>query len=382
MSKIVIAADIVPTKSNYELFIRGNRKVLIGEELEKVFNQADFIAMNLETPLCDELCPIQKAGPNLYAPIETINGLKAINPYFYTLANNHIMDQGTYGLQCTMRVLEKHGISYAGAGKNRKDASKPFIIEIDGISVGFYCCAEHEFSIAEEDNPGANPYDPLVSFDEIVEMKRNCEYLIVLYHGGKEHYRYPSPKLQQIFHKFADCGANLVVAQHTHCIGCYENYKDSCLVYGQGNFLFDNSESLFWKNALLVCIEFNMGKREIKFIPIEKDNNCVKQSIGDVAQKELSEFYERSKQILEKGFIENEYQRYARSMAKEYFVRLHGKQSRSLIVKVLNKITNYRYIQNQYPEWSKAIVRNVLECEAHNELATMIMSLIDEEKEK
>ena len=67
---------------------------------------------------------------------------------------------------------------------------------------------------------------------------RLCNSII---NGGKEHYRYPSPDLQKICRKFIDKGADLVVCQHSHCIGCEEKYNHGTIVYGQWNFLFDRS---------------------------------------------------------------------------------------------------------------------------------------------
>jgi len=54
-----------------------------------------------------------------------------------------------------------------------------------------YTCAEHEFTIATENTPGANPFDPLESLDHIQELKSKCDFVLVLYHGEKAHYRYP-----------------------------------------------------------------------------------------------------------------------------------------------------------------------------------------------
>ena len=236
--KILIGADIVPTKANYDLFSTADLKTLLGEDLTELLYSADYTIFNLEVPLTDKLSPIAKNGPNLVAPTSTINGLKAINPHFFTLANNHILDQDIQGLNSTINLLKQAGIAYSGVGENIEQANKTYIASIKEIKLGIYCCAEREFSIATDTTPGANPYDPLISFDTVQELKQQCDFVIVLYHGGKEHYRYPSPQLQRVFHKFAACGADLVVAQHSHCIGCMEEYQKSTLVYGQGNFLF------------------------------------------------------------------------------------------------------------------------------------------------
>lgn len=147
------------------------------------------------------------------------------------------------------------------------EARKPYIIELDGLKIGIYACAEHEFSIATENASGANPFDPLESLDHVQGLSDKCDYVIVLYHGGKEHYRYPSPYLQKACRKMAEKGADLVVCQHSHCIGCFEEYEKSTIIYGQGNFIFDHSESEFWQTSLLVKIVIDDGPH-ISYIPI------------------------------------------------------------------------------------------------------------------
>ena len=115
---------------------------------------------------------------------------------------------------------------------------------------------DDEKRLAEENKAGANPFDLLDSPDHIAKLKTECDFVIVLYHGGKEHYRYPSPYLQKVCRKIVDKGADLVVCQHSHCVGCQEEYKDSTIVYGQGNFVFSkNYDDEFWQTSVLVEVE-------------------------------------------------------------------------------------------------------------------------------
>ena len=271
--KILIGADICPTQTNFDLFAQADVDLLLGQRLSARLHEADYTIFNLETPLTDTLSPIAKNGPCLAALTAAIAGIKAINPHFFTLANNHILDQGPQSLQNTVALLKQAGISYSGVGKNLAQARKPYIAHIKGVKLGIYCCAESEFSIATDTTPGVNPYDPLTSFDAVRELKAQCDLVIVLYHGGKEHYRYPSPQVQRVFHKFVACGADVVIAQHTHCIGCEEKYKGATLVYGQGNFLFDHSDSEYWKTNLLVALDIDENSKSlaVNYIP------CVKQ---------------------------------------------------------------------------------------------------------
>ncbi len=389
-ARIIIGADLVPTESNYELFKNGDAETLVGRELLEKLNHADYTIFNLEVPLTDEQHPIVKCGPNLIAPTATMKGLKAINPHFFGLANNHILDQGVEGLESTVKVLEAADIDYTGVGKNLAEAEKPFIKEIGGKKIGIYCCAEHEFSIATETEPGANPFDPLVSLDHVKALKRKADYVIVLYHGGKEHYRYPSPYLQKVCRRLVDKGADLVVCQHSHCVGCEEKYKGGTIVYGQGNFLFDDCDNEFWATGLLVEVEIPDGigaadtgesswnslrlkDAKVSYIPIVKDGNKVKLADEKRSQEILDGFQKRSDEIKEPGFISKSYSTFAGQMEKEYLSRFSGAFSRNLFVRVLNKFTSYGFMKKMYPVNSKVAIENAIDCEAHRELAIEAM---------
>ena len=335
MFKCIIGADLVPTKSNIDLFANADVETLIGKDIENLLANADFTIFNLEVPLTDFSTPIKKCGPNLIAPTKTIAGLKAINPHFFTLANNHILDQGEQGLKSTMDILDEHGIAYAGAGKDLASAAKPYILALEGKKIGIYCCAEHEFTIATENTPGANPFDPLNSLDHVVELKSQCDYVIVLYHGGKEHYRYPSPYLQKVCRKLVDKGADIVVCQHSHCIGCEEKWHGGTIVYGQGNFLFDDCDNEFWNSALLVELEFSKdNKVKINYIPIEKKKHTVRLGCDNSI---LENFKNRSQQIIDKDFIEDNYNLFAEFMSRDYYYRLSGRISRILPIRIINR---------------------------------------------
>lgn len=369
--KIIIGADLVPTKTNEEMFVNGDVESLIGKELCEILKSADFTVFNLEVPLTDSVCPIKKQGPALYAPMKTILGIKKINPHFFTLANNHILDQGEKGLIDTISLLKEHGINYAGIGENIKDAAKPFIFEFDKRKVGFYCCTEHEFSAVNDEKIGANVYDSYRSNIEISNLSSMCDYLIVLYHGGKEQYRYPAPYLRDECRKMIDSGANLVICQHSHCIGCEEYWKDGHIIYGQGNFLFDANSNEYWDTGLLIDLEIGNGIL-VNYIPIVKDNNKIKLADTDKASLIIGEFKKRSKEIIINGYIEAKYEELSIKQLDNYLLTFQGKVSKKIWFRALNKLSGYKfgkwYVSRYYDEQSLLTVLNYLQCETHRDL--------------
>lgn len=364
---IIIGADIVPVKTNQEAFENGPAEELTGRELLEELRKAEYRIFNLETPLYDRDAPIVKMGPCLRASGKSVNGLKNIGADLLTLANNHIMDHGIQGLRNTVAVLEKAGISTVGAGENLQQARKAYFAEIRGKRIGIYGCAEHEFSIAGEDSPGANPFDALESPDDVARMKEQCDYAIVLYHGGKEHYRYPSPDLQKTCRKLVDKGADLVVCQHSHCIGCKEEYRNGTIVYGQGNFLFDGEDNEYWNTGLLISISEDGA---VGYIPLMKTGSGVRLADSNEAEKILSEFRKRSDDIRREGFIRQQYMKFASESIDDYYLYLTGKRD-NLAFRIANKLSGHRLekrLAQRYGRKVRTGLRNYVECEAHREL--------------
>ena len=365
---ILIGADLVPTSSNIDLFASGDTRALLDEKLQAVLKDADYRVFNLEVPLTDRQTPISKCGPNLIAPSKCVAGYQAMQIDLLTLANNHILDQDRQGLESTCAVLGAAGIAYTGVGNTPEEAAKPYIFECGGKRIGVYACAEHEFSIVTEHSAGANPIDLLESPDHIAALKAQCDYVIVLYHGGKEHYRYPSPNLQKVCRKLVEKGADLVVCQHSHCIGCEEKYRSGTIVYGQGNFLFDHSESEFWQTGLLVRIGDSF---EISYIPLKKDGNRVRLANEAEAKEILTAFHQRSREILDVSAVQEKYAGFARSCQDTYRLAF-SRVDRRFLFRVINKLTGHRFLQwflnRWYSEEDWLLIRNYAECEAHREL--------------
>lgn len=373
---LIIAGDLVPTKSNAGLFAAADIGTLLGDELLAIWNSADIRIINLETPLIDNDYPIDKCGPNLIASTNTVKGLKALNPSLISLANNHILDQGIQGLESTKDVLTAYNIPFNGVGNNLNEASKPYIIEHSGLRIGVYACAEHEFTIATQKTPGANPFDPLESLDHIRQLKASCDYVIVLYHGGKEHYRYPSPYLQKVCRKMVDKGADLVVCQHSHCVGAFEDYYPGTIIYGQGNFIFDKSESEFWQTSLLLNVKLRNNRMFVEYIPIFKYENGIRLASERQAKQIMDDFNKRSQQILDDGYTEKKYKQFALENINNYLRSFSGMGK--WMSRIDRHLLNGALIKKKYNKRKLLVIKNFIECEAHREL--ILAGLIDKDK--
>lgn len=318
--RILIGADLIPTKFNEQLFIDGDVEAIVGSELKGILDSADFRIFNLEGALTDQDSPIAKAGPNHRAPVACINGYKALGVDLLGISNNHVLDHGLQGFDSTLKTLDVAGIAHVGGGYTQKEAATPYIFEKEGKKIGVYACCEHEFSWVSDYGYGANGFDALNSLDEIADLKTKVDYVIVLYHGGKEHYRYPSPYLRKVCRKIIEKGADIVLCQHTHTVGTEEDYKGGKIVFGQGNFVFTKKAVGMetWATGLLVSLDLSDKGVSIEYIPYE----CTETGIQISSNKEILDgFHARSEEIKEEGFIEAKFEELAESIIEQRYIQ-------------------------------------------------------------
>ena len=243
----------------------------------------------------------------------------------------------------------------------QEEAAKPYIFTLGDKTIGVYACAEHEYGWARDYGLGANGFEPLDSLDEIAELKSKVDYCIVLYHGGREHYRYPTPRLKKTCRKIVEKGADIVLCQHTHCVGAMEEYNGGTIVYGMGNFLFDYVRCEWWENSILVSVDVSNGFK-VDYIPIEQVDNSFIRLSSD--REILDGFFRRSKEVLDDKFLQEEFHKLAMDMQKNYY---YG-----------NIFKHFMAISAVSGPYRKPI-ENCIRCEVHREM--ILESLREDEQE-
>ncbi len=300
--KLIIGGDVSVKQDCWELFDKADHKALFNDVLTE-FEKADRVIVNLECAVTDKNTPIKKIGPNLNAPINTVKTLKNAGVTDCILSNNHIFDFGISGVRDTLEQLKKYEINYTGYGKNEQDARNNLIITDGKIKIAIIAVCEHEYSYALPNREGARAYDPYDTNDDIVEAKKNADYVVVIYHGGKEDCRYPSPRLLKACRSMVKHGADVVLCQHSHAIGCYEKYENGYILYGQGNFHFvckeyesPSDNGYMWNTGLIAKLDIQ-DKLNIEFIPTIVDGSSIRLANDTESKKLLFELNERSNSL-------------------------------------------------------------------------------------
>ena len=295
--EIFIGAGVALSASNTEAFSSGTQSLLFNG-LNAAWKAADARLFSLETPLADasncEACACASCAPAACA-----SGIAALSPTAVSLCAEHIACCGADGIHQTRAALKAKQVAFFGAGEDIDAADQPFFFVRHGVRVGVYAVCEQESASATEHRAGANPLDLVNLSDRIREIKTNCDRLIVLYHGGKEGYAYPTPMEQKVCRKIAECGASLVLSQGSHTVGCSERWNNTTIVYGQGSLISGEAQE-----GLLVRYTIgDYGADTVGFVPVIGSGNGA--AIADeVASAELMEgFQKRSLRVRVEGFV-------------------------------------------------------------------------------
>jgi len=371
MIKVIVGGDYFVSNNsvNTEIF---DKSVI------DLFQSADFKIVNLECPITDldKESRILKSGPHLKSSDKvTAVNLKKIGVNVVTLANNHIKDYGEKGVMDTLSFCKQNNLNTVGAGENIEDASKILYLKKDDLKIAVINISENEWSSADANSAGAYPLDIIDNSKLIDKAKKNANKVIVIIHGGIEHYNLPTPRMVKQYRFYADCGASIIIGHHTHCIGGNEVYKGVPIIYSLGNFVFTKkSNEKGWYIGLLLKMEIT--KSAIKWNLHPTNQNKITGTV-ELLKNEKKEFIlnnviELSSKISNKVVLENEWKKFLSNKKREYLSSyvftnaIPSKYIRALLSRlgVYNLVMTKRHL---------AFLINLIRCESHQEASIDIL---------
>lgn len=264
---VLISGDFCPTgRVENEILSNSKPEAVFGHALQ-IIKSADISIVNLECPLTTCKTRIRKIGPHLKAAPGTIEALTNAGFNVVTLANNHIYDYGQDGLAETLRICEDKGIDTVGAGLTLEHAQETYYKRIKGKVIAIVNFAENEFSSADRARGGASPMNIIDNVHQITSAEEKADFVLVVVHGGHEHYHYPSERMVKQYRFYAEHGASAIIAHHTHCVSGHEVFNGVPIFYSLGNFLFDSATTFSgWYEGHMVRLSID-GSVDYETIP-------------------------------------------------------------------------------------------------------------------
>ena len=241
-SQLVYAKD-----SGYDFH---NQFEMISEQLA----DADYTMGNMEGTIGKYKKSQYSGYPQFNAPDVALAPLKDYGIDFLTLANNHMLDRWSGGVENTVNNVEKYGFAHVGAYRTKAEKEGTVICEVGGIKFGFLA---YTHSTNSMENRGVDkeavdlvPYISKADFKADVKKLRDAgaEVIIAWPHWGAEYVREPDSSQKKYAKELAEAGVDIIIGSHAHMVQPmgYQNVtvdgvaKRVFTMFCMGNFISDH----------------------------------------------------------------------------------------------------------------------------------------------
>jgi len=217
------------------------------EPLKSRLKKSDILMGNLEFPVA----PPYTSKPRIFnCPPQVLQSLKDTGFTMVTLANNHMLDQGTRGVAATINHVEKAGLQFIGVHRNEALARRGLVVKKQGIRIGFLAyTGVSNYPIPRSRSFHINWfYHKKKVLKDIEEIKKRCDYLILTVHTGVEYALKPQKRDTALMKAYAEAGVDLIIGHHPHIIQPVEKItckdgRSAYIFYSLGNFISNQSST-------------------------------------------------------------------------------------------------------------------------------------------
>lgn len=196
-----------------------------------------------------------------------------------TLANNHILDCGSYGIQETIRELTSRRILTVGAGENSKQACQPIRLRVNGVSlvVVSYLAMDPDLFSAGPNRAGAASWEECSGERQLAELAAAGNVVVVALHLhlGPGWTDQTPPDHIALVQRILDAGADVVIGHGPHVPQGVIVSNGRVALLSLGNFLFrpDYQMPEAAHQAIMAKITIFPDSLTIALLPLRLDNS-------------------------------------------------------------------------------------------------------------
>ena len=346
--------------NNVRLFFAGDfcskpstSIITVSGELKSSIQSCDLKVINFEVPLKPDITFPPQQYERFWQNDDAPDFLRSIGFNLFSIANNHTFDWGEEGFKKTKTVL---GEASFGAG-TYNEAYKVKMVEINGKKVGFMALSYAAYTgvfddVFHHEGFGCAFIDDLRVNHDIIEAKKNVDYLFVLPHDGIEYIDLPLPETIARYRDFIDYGADGVIASHPHCPQGWEEYKGRPIFYSLGNFFFNSKDTVsfkankpHWYEGLCVVMTVSDGKVSWEVINTRNVDNMGIEIDNKEERRRHNEY------LVE--LLKNQ-EKYESALKKEC-KRMTEIQEMPIIDKTMHPVSLKSYTKQAFQNWMKLL---------------------------
>jgi poly-gamma-glutamate capsule biosynthesis protein CapA/YwtB (metallophosphatase superfamily) len=227
---------------------------------------ADLALCHIETPLVPG--PV-RGYPSFRTPPALAGSVRAIGWDVCSTASNHSLDAGQYGIDTTLRALDRAGLRPAGTARSPAEARRSTIVEVKGVKVGFL-----SFTAVSNGQAVPHPWSfnwaraGRILADARKARRRGADAVIVNLHWGDEFGHAISAAQATLARRLARSPAvTAIVGQHVHVVQPIRRVHGKPVVFGEGNLVSNQTAACCpaeSQDGLIALIDFVANGNRVK----------------------------------------------------------------------------------------------------------------------
>ena len=318
--------------------------------VEGILNRCDLVVGNLECAFRPDNDDRRDPEGVLTVPSSVCGCFDATPLRVLSLANNHILDAGPSGIDLTRQVLEGHGISCFGAGRDETQASRPIVSECNGWKIGFLGVSGFSYANSRGRRPGAAPLHRRRLLQAVRALKPDCDLVVAVVHADMEFVDYPAPWRVTLSRQLVDAGAGLVIHHHPHVLQGTETWGEGFVAYSLGNWVFKigSYQSASGQTGCSALLEVTVSRDQVNATPrlvprfhpvrIGDDGRPVALEDGPEAAEVLQRIETLSDRYKDTGNIALAWHRTCKTEARRTFFEIYYMAAKEGVFEALKRI--------------------------------------------
>jgi len=213
------------------------------EAVGDMMREADIAHISNEVPFAENCPPPVPVMDALVfcSDDKYIELLETIGTDVVELTGDHFSDWGVEATLHTFDMYDEKGWMYYGGGRTPMEGRLPITMEHNGNKIAFIGCNGKggSYTPSTKGLPGAVDCDFDLITSEIARLKAEGYVVIMTFQHYEVYEFYPSPTMIHDFELVANAGADIVSGSQAHHPHGVSFLNDSLIMYGLGNFFFD-----------------------------------------------------------------------------------------------------------------------------------------------
>ena len=245
--------------------------------VKSLFSGHDIVTMNLETPITSKVHYRRRKSSLVFrAKPVAAKIIKNAGFNLVVTANNHCHDQKDIGINETISYLQKQGLPWAGTGRSKSEAWKPYIFEKHGVKVGVLALTRlNNYTFPRQNSYYAHLTRQRVRKDlppKVRALSKKVDFTVVILHWGVEYKHMTIARERRLIRLIEKAGCDLFIGHHPHVLRGIQRYGNLVAFYSLGNFLFDGARGVRAEAGLARAVFEKKGSKarlaKAEFIPL------------------------------------------------------------------------------------------------------------------